>query len=207
MGRRLCDDAPDKLPSGRMTLATVGSDAAMVHQGPAECYRGFMASLTSQRGGNMIGRLEQPFDCRRSTGIMTIKAAGGDACVVVGTSCEGPSRPNSMTTVAGLIGWNVIGGFPGGLDSIVASGAGTGSNSSMREGDCRPHRRTMACVARLRRWNMGRRFPLLDGVVMAFGTGSRNDTIVGKKGRHPVGRSMATVAIHRRWKMIFRFER
>ena len=87
MGRRLCDDAPDKLLSCRMTLATVRSDTGMVHQGPAESYRGPVASLTSQCGENVIGRLEQPFDCRRSTGIMTISTAGGDACVIVGAAC------------------------------------------------------------------------------------------------------------------------
>ena len=171
----------------------------MVHQGPAERQRRSVASLTSQCGGNVIGRLEQPFDRRRSGSIMTISTAGGDARVVVAATCEGPSRSNSMATVAGLIwgiSWDVIGGFPGCLYSIMTANARPGSDSGMCERYCRPHRRSMARVARLRCRNMGRRFPPLDGIVMASGARSWSDSVVGEKSRHPVGRAMATATIH-----------
>jgi hypothetical protein len=211
MGRRLGDDTADEFHPGRMTRGTCSrGHPTMVHQGPAERHRGFMAGLTSQCSGNVIGRLKQPLDRRQSSGIMTISTAGGDARVVVAAACEGPCRPDSMTTVAGLIwgiGWDVIGRFPGRLHSIVTGDAGTGSDSGMREGYCRPHRRTMACIARLRRWNMGRRFPPLDGIVMARGAGSRRHSIVGKEGWYPVGRAVATATIHRRWKVIRRLKR
>ena len=58
MGRRLGDDRTDKLLSYRMTLSAVARDATMVHQGPTERDCGSMAGLTSQCGGNVIGRLE-----------------------------------------------------------------------------------------------------------------------------------------------------
>lgn len=150
----------------------------------------------------MIGRLAQ-----RRRSIMTIGTAGRDSCVVVTTACEGPTRPNTVTTVTGQTGRDVIGRFPSRLHSIVTGGAGTGNYSGMGEGDRRPHHRTMACVAVQRGWKMGRRFPPLDGIVVAFGAGSRSHPIVGKKCRHPVGRAMATVAVHRRRKMIRRLER
>jgi hypothetical protein len=141
---------------------------------------------------------------------MTISTTGGDARMVVATARESPSRPNSVTTVARLIGgigWDVIGRFPGCLHSIVTGDTGTESNSGMCEGYCRPHRRTMAGIARLRSGNMGRRFPSLDSIVMTCGAGSRGHSIVRKKCRYPVSRAVATATIHRRRKMIRRLER
>jgi len=210
MGRRLGDDTADEPHSGRMARSTTSGNTTMIHQGPAERDCGSMAGLTSQCGGNVIGRLEYPLDRRRSSSIMTISTTGGDARMVVATARESPSRPNSVTTVARLIGgigWNVIGRFPGCLHSIVTGDASTGSNPGMCEGYCRPHRRTMAGIARLRSGNMSRRFPPLDGIVMASGAGSGSHSIVRKKCRYPVGRAVATATIHRRREMIRRLER
>jgi len=47
MVRRPRDDTADELHSRRMARGTTIDDATMVHQGPAECHRGLMASLTS----------------------------------------------------------------------------------------------------------------------------------------------------------------
>lgn len=138
---------------------------------------------------------------------MAICTAGGDPRVIVTTACEGPSRPNSVTTVAGQTGLDMSGRLPRCLDSIMTGGTGAGSDSGMGKGYCRPHRRTMAGVARLRSWNMGRRFSPLDGIVMAGGARSWSDPVVGEKSRHPVGRAVATVTIHCGRKMVCRLER
>ena len=200
MGRRFGDDTADESHSGRMTRGTCSRNhSTMVHQCPAERQRRSVTSLTSQCGGNVIGRLEQPFGRRRSSSIMTISTARGDARVVVAATCEGPSRSNSMATVAGLIwgiSWDVIGGFPGRLYSIMTTNARTGSDSCMCERYRRPHRGAMARIARLRRRNMSRRFPPLDGIVMASGTRSWRDSVVGEKSRYPVCRAMTTATIH-----------
>lgn len=131
---------------------------------------------------------------------MAIGTAGRDSCVVVAAACEGPSRPNTVTTVAGQTGLDVSGRFPCCLDSIMTGGTGAGSHSCMGKGYCRPHRRPMACVTRLRSWNMRRRFPpcAADGIVMAFGAGAWSHSAVYKKCRGPVGRTMASAAILRR---------
>jgi hypothetical protein len=174
----------------------------MVHQGATERHRRSVAGLTSLGGGNVIGRLAQ-----RPHSIMAIGTAGRDSCVVVTTAREGPTRPRTMTTVAGQSSRDVIGRFPGRLHSIVTGGASTGSDSGMVERYGRPRRRTMACIARQRGWKMGRRFPLLDGIIVASCAGSRRHSVVGKKCRRPVGRAMATAAIQRRRKMIGGLER
>jgi hypothetical protein len=91
---RFCHDPSDPAHACRMAGGAAGDNPRVVHRSPRKCRRGLMAVLARGGGWEVIRRLAQ-----RRGAVMTARAVGRNATVIVIGIHENPVAPHPVTSI------------------------------------------------------------------------------------------------------------
>jgi len=92
--RWFCHDPSDPAHACRMAGGAAGDNPRVVHRSPRKCRRGLVAVLAGRGGWEVIRRLAQ-----RRRAVMTARAVGRNATVIVIGSYENPAAPHPVTSI------------------------------------------------------------------------------------------------------------